>query len=160
MSEQYEVINTDIAGVSLQSLKIISVPGGNVLRMLRPDCPLMPKFPRGFGEIYFSQVEPGAVKAWKLHTAQNQLFAVPVGKIRIVLYDARPDSPSIGSLVELNLGQPDTYRLLRIPAGIWYGFKGISEQTALICNCADLPHDPAECLRKDAHDPEIPYEWK
>lgn len=156
----YPVEKTMIDGVDLQELKIISTPGGDVLRMLRGDSPLMPKFPSGFGEIYFSRVEPGAIKAWKLHKMQNQLFAVPAGQIKIVMYDARADSNTIGTLVQLYLGAPDNYKLLRIPAGIWYGFQGISHDAALICNCADLPHDPEECMRLPADDPSVPYSWK
>ena len=30
---------------------------------------------------------------------------------------------------------------------------------ALICNCADIPHDPDEGRRLPANDPSIPYQW-
>ena len=41
------------------------------------------------------------------------------------------------------------YFRLTIPPGIWFGFKGISEGLNLICNVADIPHDPDEVLRKE-----------
>lgn len=157
---EYAPRKTGIAGVELQALKVIDAPGGAVLRMLRGDSPLLAGMSPGFGEIYFSEVLPGSVKAWKLHKKQNQLFAVPIGLIRIVLYDARADSPSMGTLVELALGRPDNYNLLRIPAGVWQGFQNAGNGLALICNRADMAHDPAECLRLDPDDPSIPYQWK
>lgn len=148
-----------IEGALLQPLEIFETPGGPVLRMLRPDSPLLPVFPRGFGEIYFSEVLPGAVKAWKMHKRQTQLFAVPMGAIRIVLYDMRAESRTLRVMSELVLGRPDNYRLLRIPAGVWYGFCATSPGPALICNCADIVHDPAECERAPMDTPDIPYSW-
>lgn len=144
-----------IEGAVALDLKIVPTAGGPVLRMLRADSPLFV----GFGEIYFSEVEPGAVKAWKRHSRQTQVFAVPAGLLRIVLYDDRERSPSRGAVRELLLGRPDHYRLLRIPPLVWYGFRAEGDAPALICNCADMPHDPAESQRRDAGDPAIPYRW-
>lgn len=154
-----QLVATGIEGALYQPLKIIAAPGGPVLHMLRAGAPLLPTFPKGFGEIYFSEVLPCAVKAWKRHTRQTQLFAVPVGLLRIVLYDDRTDSPTRGTLVERRLGRPDDYGLLRIPPRIWYGFTALGASPALICNCADLPHDPAEGERLAPDDPAIPYAW-
>ena len=63
--------------------------------------------------MYFSEVEPGCVKAWKCHTRQTQRFAVPVGQLKIVLYDDRPESPTRGRIMEVLLGRPDNYALLQ-----------------------------------------------
>ena len=148
-----------IEGALLQPLGVIDTPGGPVLHMLRPGSALLPDFSRGFGEIYFSEVLPGHVKAWKRHTRQTQHFAVPSGLLRIVLYDDRPDSATRGVLCELALGRPEHYGLLRIPTNVWYGFAAMGEAPALICNCADIPHDPDEGRRLPANDPSIPYQW-
>lgn len=148
-------MQSGIDGVLLQDLTIVPAEGGPVLRMLRTDSPLY----MGFGELYFSEIEPGCIKAWKCHTAQTQHFAVPVGRIKVVLYDARKGSPTRNRMVEILLGRPDQYQLLRIPPEIWYGFTALGDTTALICNCADLPHDPTEALRKDHDSPDIPYHW-
>jgi len=144
-----------IAGVALQELAVIPTDGGPVLRMLRPDWPLF----AGFGELYFSEVLPGAVKAWKLHSRQTQHLAVPVGRLKMVIYDARLDSAGFGRVREYILGRPDCYRLLRIPPGLWYGFTALGSEKALVCNCADLPHDPAEASRKPWDSPDIPYSF-
>lgn len=151
---------TKIYGVKLQPLQIIPTQGGPVLHMLRSDYALMPNFPHGFGELYFSEVTYGAIKAWKLHTIQNQLFAVPFGVMQFVLFDARDNSPSHGEVLTLTLGRPDHYMLLSIPCGIWYGFKALSNPCALLCNCADIAHDPNESQRLDLNSKVIPYSWQ
>ena len=129
-----------IEGVTLTELRQIGDERGAVLHMLRCDSP---EFTR-FGECYFSEVLPGAVKAWKRHRAQTQNLAVPVGRIRLAIYDDREGSSTQRHMQVLDLGRPDTYLRVRIPPGLWYGFACIGETPALLANCADLPHDPGE----------------
>lgn len=143
-----------IAGVVIHPLRQIRDERGAVLHMLRADAPHF----EGFGEIYFSQVLPGAIKAWKRHREMIQNFAVPVGRIKLVIYDDRPDSPTRGKLQELIVGS-DHYGLVRIPPGVWYGFQGIAEGPSTLANCATLAHDPLESERLDAHAETIPYRW-
>jgi dTDP-4-dehydrorhamnose 3,5-epimerase len=145
-----------ISGVAIQPLEQIVDERGAVLHMLRADSPLF----KAFGEIYFSLVLPGVVKGWKRHQRLTQHFAVPVGQIRLVLFDDRPDSPSLGRLVELLVGQPDHYYLVRIPPLLWYGFQGLGSIPALVANCTDFPHDPQEAESLPLGTPRVPYVWK
>ena len=144
-----------IEGVSLTELRQIGDERGAVLHMLRCDAP---EFTR-FGECYFSEVLPGAIKAWKRHRAQTQNLAVPVGRIRLVIYDDRETSTTRGHLQVMELGRPDAYLRLRVPPGLWYGFACISATPALLANCADLAHDPADSDLRSVNDPAIPYSW-
>ena len=88
MGERGDIIV--IKGVIIVPLKKIVDERGKVMHMLRCDSPLF----KEFGEIYFSVINPGAVKAWKRHLKMTQHFAVPVGEIRLVIYDNRSDSES------------------------------------------------------------------
>ena len=144
-----------IDGVVLTPLRQIEDARGAVLPMLRNDAP---EFVR-FGECYFSEVWPGAVKAWKRHRVQTQNVAVPAGRIRLAIYDDREASATRGQVQVVELGRPDKYARLRIPPGLWYGFTCVSASPALLANCADLPHDPAESEDRAANDPSIPYSW-
>lgn len=143
-----------ISGLIIEKLNIIADERGKVMHMLRRDSPLFTKF----GEIYFSVVNPGVVKAWKKHFKMTQHFAVPVGRIRLVIYDSRKSSTSYEKFEVLELGE-DNYGLVRIPPLVWYGFKGISSIPALIANCTDMPHDPQESERADIFDKKITYNW-
>jgi dTDP-4-dehydrorhamnose 3,5-epimerase len=147
---------SDIVGVVIQPLKQMVDERGAVLHMLRGDSPLFTQF----GEIYFSLILPGVVKAWKRHRRMTQHFAVPVGQIQLVLYDDRPTSASRGRLEEYTLGRPDHYVLILIPPLVWYGFQGIADQASLVANCTDLVHDPAEVENLPASSPVFPYTWK
>ncbi len=145
-----------IEGLTLTELRQISDGRGAVLHMLRCDAP---EFTR-FGECYFSEVLPGTVKAWKCHRVQTQNLAVPIGRIRVVIYDDREGAATRGQVQVLELGRPDAYLRLRIPPGLWYGFACLSDTPALLVNCADLPHDPKESEQRPIDDPGIPYQWE
>jgi len=108
-----------IHDVLLADLRQITDERGSVLHHLRNDSPDF----RAFGEAYFSEILPGATKAWKRHRAQTQNLAVPVGRVRFAIHDDRSDSPSRGAVDVVELGRPDDYRRLTIPAGLWYGFQ-------------------------------------
>jgi dTDP-4-dehydrorhamnose 3,5-epimerase len=145
----------EIEGVTLLPLRRLEDERGAVLHMLRADAAHF----QGFGEIYFSTVHPGAVKAWRRHRRMTLQVAVPVGTVRLVLYDDRPASSTRGLLQELETGERD-YRLVIVPPEIWYGFQGIGEATALIANCASHPHDESEVERLDPETDALPYRWR
>ena len=143
-----------IEGVIIEPLKQIVDERGKVMHMLRSNSPLFSKF----GEIYFSIVNPGVVKAWKKHLKMIQHIAVPIGNIRLAIYDDRNSSVSNGKLESVEIGE-DNYCIIKIPPLLWYGFKGISSAPALIANCTDLFHDPKEMVRIDLFDKRIPFDW-
>ena len=149
------MVSSLIEGVSFVPLREIADERGAVLHVLRSDAPDFTKF----GECYVSEIVPGAVKAWKKHILQTQNITVPVGRIRIVLYDNRETSSSNGKLEVFEIGRPDAYMRIRISPGIWYGFTCISQQIAMLINCADITHSPTESQVIPIDDPEIPYKW-
>ena len=148
-------MNTAIDGLIVTPLCEIADDRGAVLHLLRSDDPGF----FGFGECYCSETLPGAVKAWKRHKMQTQNFAVPTGRLRLVVFDDRPNSPTKGGLEILELGRPDNYVRVSIPPGLWYGFSALSKVPALIVNCADHPHDPLESERLEENTAAIPYRW-
>lgn len=143
-----------IDGVIVRPLTIIADDRGAVLHMLRADDP---QFVR-FGEIYFSVVNPAAVKAWRRHREMVLHYAVPRGHVRVVVFDDRPASRTRGAVMEIETGEFQ-YKLITIPAGTWNGFMGLGDQPSLVANCASVPHDPAEVERRPHDDPSIPYVW-
>lgn len=143
-----------IEGVEIVPLRQIPDERGKIMHMLRSDEPAFERF----GEIYFSMVYPGAIKAWHLHTKMTLNYAVVVGMIKLVLYDPRPQSPTRGLVQEVFLGESN-YSRVKIPPGIYNGFKGIGGIPAIVANCATLPHDPEEIQRLDPFSKDIPYTW-
>lgn len=144
-----------IDDVICTELKQISDERGTVLHMFRCDSP---EFTR-FGECYFSEILPGSIKAWKRHKIQTQNFAVPVGRIQLVIYDDRKESNTRGNLDILQLGRADAYYRISIPPNLWYGFACIGTSPALLANCPDFPHDPFDSEVLLIDDKSIPYSW-
>ena len=143
-----------IDGVWVKPLRQIGDERGKVMHMLRADDP---QFER-FGEVYFSVVYPGAIKAWHLHKEMALNYAVPVGNIKMVLYDDRDGSSTRGELMEIFTG-PDDYQLIHVPPLVWNGFKGIGVIPALVANCSTVGHSKEEIVRLDPVSGRIPYDW-
>jgi dTDP-4-dehydrorhamnose 3,5-epimerase len=145
---------SEIHDVHVTPLRRIADERGAVFHMLREDSPVFERF----GEIYFSTVYPGVVKGWHIHSRMTLNYAVPVGMIKLVCYDNRPDSPTRGVVQEMHIGELN-YALVTIPPKVWNGFKGEGVQPALVANCATIAHDPTEIDRMDPFDNDIPYDW-
>lgn len=143
-----------IEGVLITPLQQIPDERGKIMHMLRSDA----KHFKGFGEIYFSCVYPGAIKGWHIHKEMVLNYAVPHGHIKFVLYDDRANSPTRGKLQEIFMG-PDNYCLVTVPPLVWNGFKGLGRDMAIVANCASIPHRADEIDRLDPFDPKIPYNW-
>jgi len=143
-----------IDGVMQKPLKQIEDARGKVMHVMKSTDPHFEQF----GEVYCSWIYPHAIKAWSKHSMMKMNYVVPVGSIKLVLFDDRKDSNTRDKVAEYILGS-DAYSLLIIPPGLWYGFKAIGSESALIVNCATIPHDPSEIMRLDVFDPIIPYSW-
>lgn len=148
---------SSIDGVFVVPLKRIPDERGTVLHMLRADDPHF----KGFGEIYFSTVYQRIVKGWHRHREMTLNYACVAGRIKLVMFDDRPNSPTRGALMERFLG-PDDYSLVQIPPGVWNGFKGMSEPVAIVANCCTHAHDPLanRSERLDPFSNHIPYDWQ
>ena len=145
---------SEIDGMTVTPLRRIPDERGAVFHMLREDDPAFERF----GEIYFSTVYPGAIKAWHLHYEMTLNYAVPVGMIKLVCYDDREGSRTRGNLVELHVGDLNYVRVT-IPPLVWNGFKGEGATPALVANCCTVPHRPDEIERMDPFTDTIPYDW-
>jgi len=109
-----------------------------------------------FGEIYFSSVIKDSIKAWKLHKQMTLNLIVPVGSVLFCFVDVRENSYTFNDVFKIILSQ-QPYSRLTVPPGIWFGFKGVSDGLNMICNVADIPHDPNEVMRKNIY--EINMDW-
>ena len=112
-----------------------------------------------FGEVYFSSVNKNAIKAWKLHKRMTLNLFVPVGAVLFCFIDVRENSNTFNEKFKIIFSQ-NPYCRLTVPPGIWFGFKGVSDGLNLICNVADIPHDPKEVLRKEINEIEVDWSIK
>lgn len=150
----FDVKGEWIDGVMIKSLSRIPDERGCIFHMLKKEDREF----HGFGEIYFSSVYPGAVKAWHLHTEMELNYAVIVGEIKLVLYDDREGSCTKGHLMEIFSGEKN-YVLIQIPPLIWNGFKGLGTGVSIVANCSTISHRVDEIQRLDPMSGTIPYTW-
>jgi len=144
----------NIEGVKITPLKIISDDRGSVMHMMRNDSKVFDKF----GEIYFSTIFKGKIKAWHLHKEATLNYACVYGEVKLVLFDERNGSSTFGEYQELLLSLKN-YNLITIPPNIWNGFKGCNDQFSIIANCLNLPHNEKEMVRLDVKDNRFKYHW-
>jgi dTDP-4-dehydrorhamnose 3,5-epimerase len=142
-----------IDGVSVIPLRRIPDERGTVQHMLKRSDPHF----NAFGEIYFTTIYRGIVKGWHRHREMTLNYAVPSGRIKLVLFDERDRSSTAGETMEIFLG-PDNYSLAIIPPGVWNGFKGMDD-VSVVANCCTHEHDPSRSDRLDPFENHIPYDW-
>ncbi len=145
-----------IDGVKTKALKRIPDERGYLMEMFRSDWPEFDTF----GQAYITAVYPGVVKGWHYHKLQTDNFICVAGMAKVVLYDGRKDSPTHGEVNEFFIGELNP-ELVVIPAGVYHGFKGISESTTLIVNIPTRTYNYAapDEYRLPPHTTEIPYDW-
>jgi dTDP-4-dehydrorhamnose 3,5-epimerase len=146
-----------ISGVQVKELKVNYDTRGYLMEILRCDDKIFSKF----GQVYITTAKPGIVKAWHYHRRQDDYFCCIYGKMRLVMYDARKNSKTYGKLLDFELGL-ESPKLVKIPKGVYHGFKCISKVSAMVVNIPTLAYNrknPDE-YRIDAFDNDIPYDWQ
>ena len=145
-----------IEGVMIKQLKVIPDERGRLMEILREDDDIFLRF----GQAYLTTGYPGVVKAWHYHKNQYDHFCVLKGMMKVALYDARKESPTEGEVNEFFLGEHRPI-VLRIPPGVYHGFKTISTEEALLINIPtqSYRYDAPDEFRVPAHENDIPYDW-
>src|SRR3989338_3753178 len=143
-----------IEGVLIVPLKQIPDERGKIMHVLRNDAPHFEKF----GEVYCSIIYPGIIKGWHTHSEMTLNYAVPMGTIKLVLYDMRDKSKTKGEIMEIFMGEGN-YVLVRIPPGVASAAKGLGVAPSMIVNCSTIPHNQNEIGRMDPFKNDIPYDW-
>ncbi len=146
-----------IHGVKTKKLRVIPDERGRLMEILRADDELYEKF----GQVYITTAYPGVVKGWHYHKKQVDNITVIKGMAKLVLYDNRENSPSMGEINEFFVGEHNPL-LVQIPKLVLHGFKCISQTETVMLNCPTEVYDyktPDE-FRLPLHSSEIPYNWE
>ncbi|MDA0119790.1 MULTISPECIES: dTDP-4-dehydrorhamnose 3,5-epimerase family protein [Vibrio] len=141
------------AGVSITPLKRIYHEKGDIYHAMKSSEESF----SSFGEAYFSTINFSDVKGWKKHQEMTMNIVVPIGSIKFVLFDGRPNSTTQGRYFETVICESNYVRLT-VPPGIWTAFQGIASDVNLLLNIASVEHDPNEAVSVPLD--EIPYDWK
>jgi len=146
-----------IEGVMIKKLTVIADERGRLMEILRADDAMF----AGFGQVYMTTAYPGVVKGWHYHKRQSDNMAVVRGMMKIVLYDGREGSKTIGEVNEFFAGVYNPI-LVHIPPLVFHGFKCISPEEAIVVNTPTEAYnyrEPDE-FRVHPHKNDIPYDWE
>lgn len=154
-----------IEGVKIKSLKVHEdepdsdqpdVRRGFLAEILRADEGLL----RRFGQSTFTIAYKGTIKGFHKHEKQDDLWFVATGKVLVVLYDDRADSPSYKQTQTLYAGEGD-YKLIVIPVGVAHGYKVLSDEPVILFYHTTEAYDPKnpDEHRLPLDDPKIGFRW-
>jgi dTDP-4-dehydrorhamnose 3,5-epimerase len=120
-----------IAGVVIKPLRRFGDARGWLSEIFRQD-EIAPEAMPVMG--YVSMTLPGVTRGPHEHVEQTDLFAfVGPGTFRIVLWDARPDSPTYGVRQELLAGADAPHAVL-VPPGVVHAYRNVSSENGLVFN--------------------------
>lgn len=143
-----------IHGINIFPLKQIPLDKGDVWHGLKNTDDEY----KGFGEVYFSNINPDQIKGWKKHTETTLNLIVLRGEIEFVFYDDRKDSKTYGRFYNVKASESnEKYCRISVSPGIWMAFRCISKEHALLMDVIDQPHSDKESERKNLE--EISYNW-
>ena len=156
MAEPAATVEVTIEGVRVLPLAVHPDERGWLFEILRADDAHFLQF----GQIYLSAAHPGVIKAWHAHERQTDYQCVVDGRALVGLYDDRDDSPTRGQTMAIDARGEEPVLIL-IPPGVWHGYMTLGDQRCLVVNIPTdvyTPDAPDE-LRRDPHDPAIPFTW-
>ena len=119
------------------------------------DLAVFAKHPGDFHALKAMHVFSGPPRAW-YNVTEPLAMACLSGMVEVVLFDARRDSPTFGSLVAEVIGAERPAELY-LPVGIQVGWQALGGRNALLLagGGGDFPGDPAEPADTDR----IPFDW-
>lgn len=147
-----------IADVRIKEVLSVPKDGGLLTELFRSDWDLDG---RGVQQVFQVRLDPGRLSAWHAHEFAFDRIFCNQGMMKLVLYDARQDSPTFGKINEFKIGDARP-TLVVIPPRVWHGIQNISSRGGSMVNLVDKSYryeDP-DHWRLPWHSPEIPYSFQ
>ena len=98
------------------------------------------KFYKGFGEVYFNEINYGYEKGLNLHRKNQSLITVVHGSVTFTFYNK---SRSKKKIVVISRSNP---KIIIIPKNVWFKFKS-NKKKSIIVNLINNVHDINETLK-------------
>jgi dTDP-4-dehydrorhamnose 3,5-epimerase len=145
-----------IAGVMVKALTTHADERGFFREIIRSTDEF---FKEGFAQWSHALMYPGVAKAWHIHPTQIDWWYVPLGNLKVVLFDKRSDSPTAGMKQTFFLGDNYPAQVVKIPAGVAHGCKALGGGMTHLFYITSKIYDPAEEGRIPHDDKAIDYDW-
>ena len=92
--------------------------------------------------VYTYTLRPGHAKGWGLHKLHEDRYFLLEGRMEIICFDVRPDSPTCGKVSKIILSKENP-RIVSIPAFVWHANINIGEGITRVINFPTRPYDHA-----------------
>lgn len=148
-----------ILGVICRPLEVYTDQRGWLAEIFRQDETAPEHIPV---MAYVSVTQPGVGRGPHAHRDQTDLFCFAgPGDFRVVLWDNRADSPTLGVRQDFHLGA-SCPAVLIVPPGVVHAYQNISEMPGFVCNFANrLYRGPGRLEAVDEirfeNDPDSPF---
>jgi dTDP-4-dehydrorhamnose 3,5-epimerase len=146
-----------IAGVELVRLTPFADHRGTLTEVFNPEHDFWSE-PVVYS--YYITIRPSRIKGWGMHLKQADRYFVAAGRVRVVLYDGRVESPTYEQFQQIHFTEEAT-GLLRIPPGVWHADQNWGDTDVAIVNfpTCRYDHENPDKYRIDPHSGEIPFDW-
>ena len=115
---------------------------------------------QGVDQVLQSNIDSGGISAWHAHGQTTDRLFANHGQLKIVLYDSRKSSQTMGTVNVFRFG---TVRpaLVVIPPGVWHGVQNTTSAPAMLVNIVDraYTYESPDHYRLPVDTPEIPYRF-
>lgn len=150
----------EIPGLVLVELKIQGDARGFFVERFRQDTFGQAGLPTAFAQDNHSRSAPGILRGLHYQTApaQGKLVGVIRGRIWDVAVDIRPESPTFGKHIGVELSDING-KLLWLPAGFAHGFCVLGDEPADVLYKVDAPYNPTTEGGILWNDPELGIQW-
>ena len=101
-------------------------------------------------EVYFTEINPSEIKAWKRHKTMTCNLIVLRGKIKIVIQ--KRDKNFLTQILS-----KENYKMITIPPNFWFGFQCLTEEIGLLVNISNEEHNDDEAEQIDIN--ELMFDW-
>jgi dTDP-4-dehydrorhamnose 3,5-epimerase len=106
-------------------------------------------------QLNYSELDPGAIKAFHLHRRQTDVWFVPPSdKILTVMHDCRAKSPTAGTTMRVVLGDGNS-QLVRIPPGVAHGCRNLAAAVGRIIYLVDVQFSTGD----DCDEGRLPWDF-
>ena len=150
-----------VAGVEFRPTRPVPHEDGHVTEVARASWEML-KHP--LVQVHITTTFAGRVRAWGLHPLGTDRLFVVSGLVKLVVYDGRRDSPTVGRWNEFVVSEKNP-GLLIVPPNLYHGWKNIGTTEAIIINMPDrmYEYDAPDALDlpwdSQAARDIIPYTW-
>lgn len=134
-----------IDGVEIVELKRFIEDGGSFLELGRLSGGKLAGFEGvEVKQLSYSEMMPGAIKAFHVHVNQEDIWFVPPSqRLLVVLHDIREASATKGTTMRFVLGDGKA-QLVRIPQGVLHGAGNLGTERAAIIYLVTEQFDAAD----------------